>query len=146
MVLDSIALDTEATLVGSQQWQSPQTDALLADATAHLVEAYEAIDELSRTSSLLTGSPTFLTASRCLCVTLAAMDEFSESAWARILSSVLISAEMREPKIPQCTEDKCRVSPRSGGRRRIGRAHHEQHSNNRSYLRHRWWAAVRLMA
>ena len=82
MLLNSTVLEKETTQVAIQQWQSPQTDTLLADATAHLVEAYEAIDELSRTSFLLSDSPTFLGACRCLCATLAAFDEFSESVWA----------------------------------------------------------------
>ena len=82
MPLDSIVLDKGTTRVGIQQRQSSHADALLADATAHLVEAYEAIDEFSRTSSLLSDSPTFLGACRCLCATLAAFDEFSQFLWA----------------------------------------------------------------
>jgi hypothetical protein len=81
MLLSSIALETETTLIGGQQWQSPQTDALLADATAHLVQAYEAIDELLGKSSLLSKSPTFISACRGLCATLVAMDEFSQLIW-----------------------------------------------------------------
>jgi hypothetical protein len=82
MLLNSMALDKERPRAGIQQWQSSQADTLLADATAHLVEAYEAIDELSRTSFLLSDSRTFLGACRCLCATLAAFDEFSQSVWA----------------------------------------------------------------
>ena len=81
MLLHSIALEKETARVGGQEGQSPQTDLLLADATAHLVEAYEAIDELSQASSLLSGSPAFLGACRCLCATVAAFDQFSQMIW-----------------------------------------------------------------
>jgi len=45
------------------EWQTPQTDTLLAEAVAQLVRADEAIDELSRKSFLLSSSPTALGAS-----------------------------------------------------------------------------------
>ena len=48
MLRNSMVLDKETPRAGIQGWQSSQADTLLADATAHLVEAYEAIDELSR--------------------------------------------------------------------------------------------------
>ena len=56
-----------------------QTDSLLAEATAHLVWAYEAIDQFSQNSTKPWTSPTFLSTCRLLCATLAAIDEFSES-------------------------------------------------------------------
>ena len=59
-----------------------QTDSLLAEATAHLVWAYEAIDQFSQNSTKPWSSPTFLSTCRLLCATLAAIDEFSESIWA----------------------------------------------------------------
>ena len=42
------------------EWQTHQTDTLLAEAVAHLVMADEAIDELSRKGALLSSSPTAL--------------------------------------------------------------------------------------
>lgn len=64
-----------------QDWRMSDQDALLADATAHLIEAYEAFDELSRKSSLPSTSPTFTNACRMLCATLVAMDEISQLVW-----------------------------------------------------------------
>jgi hypothetical protein len=81
MLLNSIDLDMEMIQGDNVQWQSPQTDELLADATAHLVEAYQAIDELLRKSSLLSKSPTFMSACQGICATLLAMDEFSQLIW-----------------------------------------------------------------
>ena len=62
--------------------QPTHTDSLLAEATAHLVGAYEAIDQFSLNSTKPWSSPTFLSTCRLLCATLAAIDEFSESMWA----------------------------------------------------------------
>ncbi len=67
---------------GGHEEPAVQTDSLLAEATAHLVWAYEAIDQFSQTSSMPWSSPTFLSTCRLLCATLAAIDEFSESMWA----------------------------------------------------------------
>ena len=62
--------------------QSTHTDWLLADAIAHLLLAYEAIDVFSQDSTKSWNSPTFVSTCRLLCATLAAIDEFSESMWA----------------------------------------------------------------
>ena len=59
-----------------------QTDWLLAEATAHLLWAYEAIDQFSQRSSMPWSSSTFVSTCRLLCATLAAIDQFSESVWA----------------------------------------------------------------
>ena len=56
-------------------------DELLAEAVAHLVGAYEAIDEISRRRALPSTSPAFMSASRMLCATLVAIDEFSQLIW-----------------------------------------------------------------
>ena len=64
-----------------QDWRMSDQDALLADATAHLIEAYEVIDELSQKSSLPSMSPTLTNACRMLCATLLAIDEFSQLVW-----------------------------------------------------------------
>jgi hypothetical protein len=50
-----------------------QRAALLADATAHLLFAYEAFDEFSQISTKPWSSRTFVRACRCLCARLIAM-------------------------------------------------------------------------
>jgi hypothetical protein len=67
---------------GGREMPAVQTDSLLAEATAHLVWAYEAIDQLSQANSMPWSSSTFVSTCRLLCATLAAMDQFSESIWA----------------------------------------------------------------
>ena len=67
---------------GGHEVPAAQTDSLLAEATAHLVGAYEAIDQFSQRSSTPWSSSTFVSTCRLLCATLAAIDEFSESMWA----------------------------------------------------------------
>ena len=59
-----------------------QRDSLLAEATAHLVRAYQAVDELSRFSRLPSISPTFVDACRTLCATLVSLDEVSQLIWS----------------------------------------------------------------
>jgi hypothetical protein len=63
---------------------SCQQDALLADATAHLLSAYKAIDEFSQTATEPWTSRAFVSACQSLCATLIAIDEFSESTWANV--------------------------------------------------------------
>jgi hypothetical protein len=58
-----------------------QIDSLLAEATVHLVLAYDAIDQFSEKSSMPWRSSTFVRTCRLLCATLVAIDEFSESVW-----------------------------------------------------------------
>lgn len=67
---------------GGREVPAAQTDSLLAEATAHLVWAYEAVDQFSQRRSMSWSSPTFVSTCRLLCATLAAIDEFSESMWA----------------------------------------------------------------
>jgi hypothetical protein len=100
MLLNSIGSDKETA---GQPVQSPQMDSLLADATAYLVEAYEAIDELSRTSSVLSGSPAFLGACRCLCATVVAFDEFSQLIWNE--AEALPHSEKRVRSLSDCHPD-----------------------------------------
>lgn len=69
-------------LSGGHEVPAARTDSLLAEATAHLVLAYDAIDEFSGRSSMPWSSPTFVSTCRLLCATLVAIDEFSESLWA----------------------------------------------------------------
>jgi hypothetical protein len=66
--------------VGDMGCQPPKTDSLLAEATAHLVLAYDAIDQFSEKSPM-PWSPTFVSTCRLLCATLVAIDEFSEPVW-----------------------------------------------------------------
>jgi hypothetical protein len=63
---------------------SCRRDVLLADATAHLLSAYQAIDEFSRTTTEPWSSRAFVSACQSLCATLIAIDEFSESTWANV--------------------------------------------------------------
>jgi hypothetical protein len=69
------------TQVGGRQWQSPELEAVFANATAHLVTAYEAIDDLSRKSSVRLTSPTFVEACPSLCGTFIVPDDFSHGPW-----------------------------------------------------------------
>ena len=66
---------------GGHEMPAAQTDSLLAEATAHLVLAYDAIDQFSEKSSMPWRSPAFVSTCRLLCATLVAIDEFSESVW-----------------------------------------------------------------
>jgi hypothetical protein len=59
----------------------PTTDSLLADATIHLVQAYEAIDRFSQACVTSSRSPAFATACRHLCAALVAMDQFTQLIW-----------------------------------------------------------------
>jgi hypothetical protein len=63
---------------------SCQRDALLADATAHLLSAHKAIDEFSQITTEPWSSRAFVSACQSLCATLIAIDEFSESTWANV--------------------------------------------------------------
>ena len=67
---------------GGHEVPAVQTDSLLAEATAHLLWAYEAIDQFSQANSTPWSSSTFVSTCRLLCATLAAIDQFSESMWA----------------------------------------------------------------
>ena len=67
---------------GGHKVPAVQTDSLLAEATAHLLWAYEAIDQFSQRSSTPWSSSTFVSTCRLLCATLAAIDQFSESMWS----------------------------------------------------------------
>jgi hypothetical protein len=58
-----------------------QRDTLLADATAHLLFAYEAIDAYAQSSAKPWSTCAFVNTCRFLCATLSAIDEFSESVW-----------------------------------------------------------------
>ena len=60
---------------------APTTDSLLADATIHLVRAYEAIDRFSQASVTSSRSPAFATTCRHLCAALMAMDQFTQMIW-----------------------------------------------------------------
>lgn len=60
---------------------TPTTDSLLAEATIHLVRAYEAIDQFSRASVTSSRSPAFAVTCRHLCATLVAIDDFTQSVW-----------------------------------------------------------------
>ena len=61
-----------------------ERDALLADATAHLLSAYKAFDEFSQATIEPWSSSAFVSACQSLCATLIAIDEFSESTWANV--------------------------------------------------------------
>ena len=60
---------------------APTTDSHLADATIHLVRAYEAMDRFSQASVTSSRSPAFGIACRHLCTTLVAMDQFTQLIW-----------------------------------------------------------------
>jgi hypothetical protein len=60
---------------------APTTDSLLADATIHLVRAYEAIDRFSQASVTSSRSPAFAIACSHLCATLVAMDHLTQLIW-----------------------------------------------------------------
>jgi hypothetical protein len=60
---------------------APTSDSLLADATIHLVRAYEAIDRFSQASVTSSKSPAFVTACRHLCAVLVAMEQFTQLIW-----------------------------------------------------------------
>jgi hypothetical protein len=69
-------------VVAEHEVHPTHADVLLADATAHLLSAYAAMDKLSRNNTMLWSSPAFESACRLLCGTLVAIDEVSESTWA----------------------------------------------------------------
>ena len=64
------------------QTRVEERDVLLASAIAHLLFAYDAIDEFSQESTKPWSSRAFVNACRFLCAALMAIDEFSESMWA----------------------------------------------------------------
>ena len=69
-------------VVASDRDQAAETsDAHLAEATLHLVGAYEAILRFSNESANSSKSPTFGNACRLLCATLVAMEEFTFLKW-----------------------------------------------------------------
>ena len=80
--LSDTRLQQPLNMSGGHNVPAVQTDSLLAEATAHLLWAYEAIDQFSQRSSTPWSSSTFVSTCRLLCATLAAIDQFSESMWS----------------------------------------------------------------
>lgn len=57
------------------------SDSMLAEAIVHLVLAYEAIDQFSKSRLTPLGSTAFAAVCRNLCATLVAIDEYTELVW-----------------------------------------------------------------